>query len=149
VGEPGRRYDGIDVRHKRACRSRDGARCNCSPSYRAEAYDRRSGKKVRRTFPTLTAARAWRSDAMGDLRRGVRRGPTGITLRRAGDDWVAGAKDGSIRNRSGDVYKPSTLSGYEAALRDRIFPAIGGLKLEDVGRASLQELVDRMLAGGC
>jgi integrase len=148
VGEPGRRYDGIDVRHARACRSRDGARCSCSPSYRAEAYDRRSGKKVRRTFPTLTAARAWRSDAQGDLRRGVRRGPSGITLRRAGEDWITGARDGSIRNRSGELYKPSTRSGYEAALRSRIFPAVGGLKLEDVTRAELQQLVDRMLADG-
>ena len=148
MSEPTRRHDGIDVRHARGCRSRTGGRCNCSPSYRAEAYDRRSEKKVRKTFPTLAAAKAWRSDASGDIRRGVRRGPSGTTLRRAGEDWIAGARDGSIRTRSGEVFKPSTLAGYEAALRARIFPALGAAKLEDVGRADLQRFVDRLLAEG-
>lgn len=148
MAEPARRHDGIDVRHSRSCRSLEGGRCSCTPTYRAEAYDRRSGKKVRKSFPSLAAAKLWRADAMGDLRRGVRRGPSGITLRRAGEDWLAGARDGTIRTRSGDVFKPSTLAGYEAALRARLFPALGGAKLEDIDRSDLQRFVDGLLAEG-
>ncbi len=71
-----------------------------------------------------------------------------MTLRQAGEDWIAGAKDGAVRTRSGDIFKPSTIRGYEAALKARIFPALGGLKLEDVSRVELQNLTDRMLADG-
>lgn len=148
VSERTRRHDGIDVRHRRGCRAHDGGRCNCEPSYRAEAYDRRSATKVRKTFPTLAAAKAWRADASREIRRGVRRGPTGATLRRAGEEWITGARDGSIRTRSGEVFKPSTLAGYEAALRARAFPALGAAKLEDVGRADLQRFVDGLLREG-
>lgn len=148
MGETTRKHDGIDLRHGAVCRARDGGRCNCHPSYRAEAYDRRSGRKLRKTFPTLAAAKAWRSDALGDLRRGLLRGPTGVTLRQAGEDWIAGAGDGSIRTRSGEVFKPSTLRGYEAALRTRIFPVLGGAKLEDIDRGDLQRFVDKLLGEG-
>lgn len=148
MSEPTRRHDGIDVRHGRSCRTREDGRCNCDPSYRAEAYDRRSAKKVRKTFPTLAAAKAWRADATGDIRRGIRRGPSGTTLLRAGEEWLAGARDGTVRTRSGDLFKPSTLAGYEAALRARIFPALGAAKLEDIGRADLQRFVDGLLGEG-
>jgi hypothetical protein len=39
--------------------------------------------------------------------------------------WLAGAADGSIRDRSGDVYKPSFVRGYEQALRLRVLPVLG------------------------
>ena len=42
---------GIELRHQRKCASRNGRKCNCTPSARAWAYDRRTGKKVRKTFP--------------------------------------------------------------------------------------------------
>lgn len=145
VEPPARRYDGIDVRHLRACRSREGGTCSCRPSYRAEAFDRRSGRKLRRTFPTLAAAKSWRSDAIRELRQGVRLGPTGITFRRAAEEWLAGAKDGTIRNRSGARFKPSALRGYEAALTSRLVPAIGGMRLEDVTRIVLQAFVDDLV----
>jgi integrase len=56
--------------------------------------------------------------------------------------------DGSIRTRSGDKYKPSTLRGYEQALRDHILPDLGAAKLSDVARADVQDLADRLLAKG-
>jgi len=47
-----------------------------------------------------------------------------------------------VRNRSGDRFKPSTLRGYEQALRLRIFPEIGPQRLSNIRRCDLQDLVD-------
>src|SRR6266540_1457561 len=74
------------------------------------------------------------------------RSPSATTLREAANAWLVGAKDGSVRTRSGDVYKPSALRGYEAALRDRILPALGAVKLSEIQRRDVQDLADRMLA---
>ena len=143
-----RAHEGITPRHRAGCRTLAGGRCNCTPAYRAEAFDRRSGKRLYKTFPTLAAARAWRADAMRDIRRGVLRGPTGVTLRESAEEWLDGVKAGAIRTRGGSVYKPSALRGYEAALTARILPALGGRKLEDITRADVQALVDRLMREG-
>jgi integrase len=142
-----RRHTGIEVRHASTCRSHDGdGRCSCDPSYRAEVFDRRTSKRIRRTFPTLAAAKAWRADAQSEVRKGVMRGPSGTTLREAAEAWLSGARDGSIRNRSGDKYKPSAIAAYDAALRNRVLPDLGGHRLEDIDRATIQGWIDRLLA---
>lgn len=43
-------------------RAPDGDRCSCQPSYRAEVYDSRAGKKLRKTFPDSCGCQdlAWR-----------------------------------------------------------------------------------------
>jgi integrase len=139
---------GIRVRHSRSCKSTSGGRCNCRPSYEASVYSARDGRKIRRTFPTLAAARAYRSDASSALRKGTLRAPSATTVRDAAEAWLAGARDGSLRTRSGDQFKPSTLRGYEEALRTRILPALGGAKLSEVTRTDVQDLADRLLAEG-
>src|SRR5439155_3180081 len=60
--------------------------------------------------------------------------------------WLLGAENGSIRNRSGDIYKPSVIRTYEQALRLRVVPALGAARLTDIRRADLQALIDRLLA---
>ena len=40
------------------------------PVYRAVVYDRRTGRKVSRTFPTLAEARSWRTRMQELSRRG-------------------------------------------------------------------------------
>jgi hypothetical protein len=55
--------EGIQVRHSRSCTSRVGAKCSCEPSYQAHVWSKRDGKRIRKTFPTLAAARSWRTDA--------------------------------------------------------------------------------------
>jgi integrase len=136
---------GIRTRHSRSCAAPEG-RCTCSPSYEAWTYDRRSGRKIRKTFPTQAAAKAWRAEATTAVRRGSLRAAPSITLREAADAWLAGARDGSIRNRSGDVYKPSAIRGYQAALEQRILPELGAAKLSDISRREVQDLADRLLA---
>jgi hypothetical protein len=49
---------GITVRHARSCPVRSGGRCRCRPGYQASVYSARDGKRIRRTFATLAAARA-------------------------------------------------------------------------------------------
>jgi hypothetical protein len=95
-------------------------------------WSRRDGKLIRKTFTTEAEALLWREDARVDLRRGVLVAPKPTTLRQVGDRWLKDAEKGNVRNRSGDRYKPSSLRGYEQALRKYIYPAIGGVKLQDL-----------------
>jgi integrase len=139
---------GITKRHSRRCRTRDGGRCSCEPSYEAAVYSTRDGKKIRKAFPREAEAKSWRADALLALERGALRAPSKTTLREAGDVWLAGAESGEIRNRSGHVYKPATLRGYRQALADRIYPEIGGSKLSAITTADLQALVDRWQSEG-
>jgi integrase len=139
---------GIRQRHARTCPSLDGGTCRCTPSFEAFVWSPRAGRKIRKTFATISAAKAWRSDSMGAVRRGQLQPASSLTLRQAADAWVAGAKDGSIRTRSGDAYKPSAIRGYEQALRDRILPELGGAKLAAIARVDLQDVADRWLASG-
>jgi hypothetical protein len=79
------------------------------------------------------------------LRSGTRSRAKSSTLFVVAAAWLAGAADGSIRSRSGDVYKPSVIRGYEQALRLRVLPELGELTLAEMQRADLQAFVDRLL----
>lgn len=136
---------GIIVRHSRACKGRP---CSCKPSYRAGIYDRRSGKKIRKTFRNLSEAKGWRVDAASQLRKGTLSSPAKTTLSEAATAWLEGAKAGTIRTRKGFPYSPSSLRGYEQVLRDHVLPELGYVRLSDVRRNDLQDLADRLLADG-
>ena len=79
-----RHVQGIVARHGRNCASRAGSDaegdCDCDPSYQAQAYSVRDRRTIRRTFGTLSEARAWRPDAQVAMRRGVMRASTRTTL---------------------------------------------------------------------
>jgi len=149
-GSVKRGRNGIEERHSRSCRSHDGGNCNCTPSYRAWVFDRRSGTKIRKTFPTSSAAKAWRADALSALNRGRLAPTTRQTLREAAEVWRAGAEADPpvILTRSGRRYKPSVLRGYEADLRNHVLPDLGGVRLAELRRGELQALVDRLLGRG-
>ena len=140
------KHEGIEVRHEKACQFGSGRRCNCSPSYRAAVWTSRDRKLIRRTFPTLAAAKAWRHDAKVGLRRGTLRAPSRQRVDQAAEAFLAGARDGSVRNRSGDPYKPSVIRSYETALRRRILPAFGGYRLSDVRHVDVQDFADQLVA---
>jgi integrase len=141
---------GITVRHARGCKQpadhKPNARCN--PSFQAHVWDRRTGKRLRKTFPTLAAARTWRQDAVPALRKGTMTAPSQMTLRASWEAWRRGAEDGSIRNRSGDVYKPSVIRSYTSAMRLYVLDELGAVKLSDLHRVHVQDLADRLLADG-
>ncbi len=143
-----KRPEGITIRHQSRCRARSGGGCNCRPTYQAQAYSRRDRKTLRKTFPTLAAAKAWRSEAQMQIRRGTLRGPGDTTIAEAGRVLVAGIRDGSIRNRSGYPYKPSVIRDYERSLRLYITPELGAKRLSGLSRVELQDFADRQLATG-
>jgi integrase len=144
------RWTGIEVRHARSCPAATDkeARCRCTPSYRASVWSKRDGKRIRETFPTLAAARAWRQDAGGAVRRGEKRAADGTTINEAWETLQAEMESGVARTRSGDVYKPSAVRSYAEAMRLRVLPELGARRLADVTRADVQLLVDRLAADG-
>ena len=138
---------GVEVRHTKGCAIHNGRRCSCQPTYRAVVVLGRPGHKRRRksrTFSTITAAQTRRRDALIAVEHGRLRASEPITLREATRRYLSGAADGTIRNRSGDPYKPSALRGIEQAFRLRLVPDLGARQLADVRRADLQQLVNRM-----
>jgi integrase len=139
---------GIEIRHSKTCPAREGANCRCKPTYQASVWSARDNRRIRRTFPTPSAAKTWRADAMTALHKGTMRAPSSATLRQVANAWLEGAKEGTIRTRSGDAYKPSAVGGYEAALNNRVLPELGGKKLSDLRRSEIQDLADRLLALG-
>ena len=113
-----------------------------------QAYDARTGRQVWRTFPTLSAAKLWRQDAQVALRRGTMRPPTAKTIAEAAEILIAGAHDGTILDRGGKPYKPSTARGYEQLLHAYVVPALGGHKLTQVDRRDVQDFVDDLRTQG-
>ncbi len=139
---------GIVKRHRKDCPAPDGGRCRCEPGWEAWVVLRREGKKVTKTFAREAEARSWRADALVAAERGALRAPSPTTVREAWTAWYEGAKAGTIRNRSGDAYKPGSLRGYERAMRLRVLPDFGATRLGDLQRPDLQEFVRRLLAEG-
>jgi len=137
------RHAGIEVRHRTTCASRDGGRCGCSPGYQAHVWSAREHKRIRKTFATLAEARAWRQETQVAIRRRTMNAPSRVKLRELANAWIEGAEAGVIRNRSGDPYKPSVIRGYTRALRSRILPELGEMRVSDLARPDLQEFADR------
>lgn len=140
--------EGIRKLHSARCAARSGGRCGCRAGYEASVFSAREGKKIRKTFPSLAAAKAWRADALAGLRRGSVRAPRPTIVRDAAAYLVTGMATGAVRTRSGDVYKPSVVRSYEAALRLHVLPELGARKLAEVQRRDVQRLADDLLADG-
>ena len=142
------RYQGVVLRHARGCRLRQGGRCSCTPTYQAQVWSARERKTIRKTFPTLAAARAWRQESQVALRQGTLRSPSQTTLNQAAQEWLAAAEAGLVRTRSGDAYKPSALRAYRQALHHRVLPTLGSRRLTALSRTMLQDLADQLSARG-
>lgn len=134
--------EGITPRHSEGCPAKKGGRCRCSSGYQAWVYSPRDDKKIYKTFARESEAKSWRADAKRALDHGTLRAPTRITWREAAEAWLVGAEGGTIRNRSGDVYKSSTLRGYRRDLEEVLLPVIGPSKLSAVTTSDLQAMVD-------
>jgi integrase len=139
---------GIVKRHSKGCPGRDRGRCNCNAGYEASVYSQRDGKKIRKTFARKAQAKSWRADALSALDKGALRAPKPTTVREAWGAWYAGARSATVRNRSGDIYKPGTLRSYEQGMRLRVFPVLGAVRLADVRRPDVQTFADGLLADG-
>jgi integrase len=138
---------GITERHARGCRHRDG-RCTCTPTFQAQAWDARAGRRITRSFATVTAARQWRQDAAAALRAGTMAAERGPTLAEAAYDWLEAARAGTARTRAGTLYKPAALRNYERALRRYVLPALGHERLTELTLPQVQRFVDRLAGEG-
>jgi integrase len=151
---PSTRHVGIVVKHRANCASRSSGRCNCRRIYQAAVWSARDAKRIRKHFDTLVDAKLWRADSYGRLRRRQMRPASKMSFAEAAERWLVGARLGTVLNRSGDVYKPSTIRSYELALRGPrdgdggLIGELGRLRLTDVSIEDVQSYVDRMLAVG-
>lgn len=144
---------GIVTRHSRSCSSREGKRCNCDPSY--EAWVSVRGEKQRHSFTSakhgdaaLAAAKNWLADANVARRKGTLRPVTRDTIQQAGEAWVVGAKAGEILARGGRPYKPGLIRSYERALRLRVYPELGDVRLAELTVPELQRFVNKLVGEG-
>jgi integrase len=148
------RHVGIVVKHRRGCASERDARCNCQRVYQAAIWSARDHRRIRKHFDSLDAAKIWRAESYGKLRRRELRAPSATTFAEAAEQWLAGVRAGSIRTRSGDLYKPSAIRSYEQALRGPkhgsggLLRDLGHVKLSDLTLDHVQDFADRLLAGG-
>jgi integrase len=146
-----RRTTGIEPRHARSCTARgwdDEGVCNCSPTFQAQVYDRRSKRIIRKTFPTLATAKSWRADAGHAVKKGTMGAPSKQTFGEAADDLLEGMKSGAVRNRNRKPYKPSVIRTYEVWLDARLRPTFGGSKLADLCRNDFQDYAEELLVEG-
>ena len=146
MATPRRLPEGIRLRHGKSCLSRESGRCTCTPSYEALIALGERGVRKRKSFATLGEAKEWRARGVVAAADGLLRPATTTTLREAAEQLIDGMERGSVRTRSGGVYKPSATRGYEASLRLRLLPPLGARKLSDISRRDVQHLVDRWLA---
>ena len=140
--------EGIRKLHSKGCPSKQGERCRCKAGYEASVYSSREGKRIYKTFPREAEAKSWRADARRAADQGVLRAPKPTTVEQAWEAWYAGAKAGTIRNRSGDAFKPSALRAYRSAMVNRVLPKLGRVRLADLRRPDLQEFADGLLTAG-
>lgn len=141
---------GVEVRHRAKCPVRpNGSGCACTPAFRAVVFDKATGRKFAKSFPTEAAAKSWRRDAYRQFGAGNRSvAAARVTLREACDDWLEEARAGIITTRSGDPYKPRALRSYEASLRLKVYDKLGGRPFLTIQRRDIQALVDQMVRDG-
>jgi integrase len=128
---------GIEVRERRG-----------RTVYCAVVYDKQTGKKQSKTFDNVTAARLWRTDTTAALHAGTITTDRGPLLRDAAQQWLEDARNGHVRNRSGDVYKPAAIRGYERNLRLRVLPKLGHKRLADIQPHDVQDMLDQLQRDG-
>jgi hypothetical protein len=53
-----------------------------------------------------------------------------------------------VRDRSGKIYKPSTIRSYKASLEHHVYPELGARKLFSITNPDLQDFCDRLASEG-
>jgi integrase len=144
-----RRTPGIEPRHARSCAAKgwdETSVCTCSPTFQAAVYVARDGKLVRKTFPTISAAKSWRADSAHAVKRGTMGAPTKQTIGAGLDAMLEGMKSGSVRNRNRKTFKPSAIRSYEAVVDARLRQTFGNRKLTDLHRNDVQDYAEELLS---
>jgi integrase len=138
---------GIRLRHSKLCAVAAGKRCSCTPSYEAVVSFGRGEQRRTKTFATLEQAKTFRVQIATHKQRLPLRARS-LTLRQAAEDFLAGARSGSIVTRGGARYRPSVIRSYEQVLWRHVLPDLGGRRLADISTIDLQALVERLRGRG-
>ena len=137
------RYQGVYARHQQRCRTEEGGRCNCKPSYYGIAYDRARRKHVgTRRQPTTEAARNARADLQARLDRGEATATRGVRLTEAREQFVKAAREGRALNKHGRRYKRKAIDLIEGRLKHDVEPGLGRRRIGDIRRGEVQAIVD-------
>ena len=137
------RYQGVYARHQQRCRTEEGGRCNCKPSYYGIAYDRARRKHVgTRRQPTTEAARNARADLQARLDRGEAPATRGVRLTEAREQFVRAAREGRALNKHGRRYKRKAIDLIEGRLKHDVEPRLGRRRIGDIRRGEVQAIVD-------
>ena len=120
---------------------------------------RRNGTWQTATLPTMHEALAWQAQALSATagladapepprrRTVVSQAPgRAVTVEDAARRLVKGMANGTVRTNKRKTYKPSTVAGYEIALRVDVLPAIGWCDVATLRRGDIQQLVDALAA---
>jgi hypothetical protein len=117
-------------------------------AYEASVWVARENKRIRKSFPSLREAKAWRAETTVAVKTPQSCDDRSTTLRAAWEEWLEGAESGLIRNRSGDRYKPSALHGYKQTMNRHALARLGDERLDDLGRQQLQDMADELYRQG-
>jgi integrase len=71
-----------------------------------------------------------------------------VTVREAIDEFLAGARDGTILVRGGRRYKPVTIRNYESTAHNHVFPELGDVPLARLDTLKVQDFANRLLGSG-
>ena len=134
---------GVQALHSRKCLSRTGSDCTCEPSFRAFVYVPGHGKTWQ-TFATPKAAEAWREETRTKQRKGHSVRPSRVRLGSAFDEWCEGAEAGTILDRGGRAYKPSTVRSYRTTFDGYVRDDLGSAYLSDIRHTDLVRFVERL-----
>jgi hypothetical protein len=138
----------IEVVHQSRCPHK-GSRCRCKPSYRVQVWDGSTKRFHRRTFKGYPEAKTWRDDVRIAIRNGTLRPRSKPTVGEAAAALLERMKDGSVLDRSGKVYKPSTCRSYKTAVRKYLDEdPLARMAVSAVRRSHVQDYVDRLRKRG-
>lgn len=141
--------EGMVKRHSRRCPVHQGKRCRCDGGFEAWVYLVREKRKVRKSFAREDEAKSWRAEAQSAAAKGGLRivSYDKRTLYEAMVEFVAGMRDGTIRSKGKEAYKPNTIRSYERATRLHLSDSeLGMLRPPDVRRSDVQAFADGLLA---
>jgi integrase len=146
-----RRAPGLEARHSRSCRTHEGGACSCEPSIRAWVFDKRSGKKIRRTFSgrgAHSAAKQWRADYAAAVSRRTLTPQTSLTVADAATAWLDQIEKGEVLSRFRRPYAPGVVRQYRADFKNHINDVLGDDKLGHVTADDVQALIDTLVGEG-
>jgi integrase len=123
-------------------------------SYRAAVWSQKEQRRLRKTFPTMAAAKAWRSEAATAIKAGRMRASLaprfedvfGRTVDGRWEDgkWIDGALAGTIRTRGRQPFKESSVRAVRQHYQRRLEEPFGKVRLDQVTHVDLQEFVDHL-----